>query len=262
MEIIQSIFVLVGIGLAAGTLLSAAYGKLKVEEDPLIERISEALPGLNCGACGYASCHEYASAVSSKKADINLCRAGGSALAERLAEITGVSAEDSETFKAVIRCGVKERKLLAGYSGPCDCLSASLTGGGIACRYGCFGYGDCVRVCPFGALQVTSGVPELNFERCTGCGLCVAACPRDIIELKRIVNDKIVYVGCSNRQSPKITRTVCSDGCIGCRLCEKRAPEGAFRVENNLSTAEIVYEPVDIAGIKCPTGCIYETSGS
>lgn len=260
MEILQSILVLVGMGLISGILLVVAYGKLKVDEDPVIEKITEVLPGLNCGACGYASCGEYASAIFQKLTDIGLCRAGGDALNEKISEITGLASEAAEVFKAVIHCGVKERKILAEYDGPRDCLSASLTGAGLACRYGCFGYGDCVNACPFGALKVTSGVPELDFNLCIGCGLCVDACPRDLIEIKKVLKDKIVYVACSNIQSAKLTRTVCSVGCIGCKICEKRAVEGAFKVENFLARAEAVEEEIDIPAIKCPTACIHEMS--
>lgn len=260
MEILRSLAVLGGIGLFAGAILCAAYGKLKVEEDPLVQKVSEILPGINCGACGYASCHEYAIAVAENKAKINLCRAGGAEMNEKLAEVTGSSAASSVSLKAVIFCGVKERKYAAEYGGPKDCLSASVTGGGMECRFGCFGYGDCVRACPFAALKGDVGTPRLVYERCTGCGICVQACPRDLIKLRKPRDGRIVYVGCSNTQSAKMTRKVCSNGCIACKICEKRAPEGSFIVENNLSIVRKTIPELIVENIKCPTKCIYEES--
>jgi len=38
----------------------------------------------------------------------------------------------------------------------------------------------CEEACPFGAVQVgipITNLPELDEEKCTGCGLCIALCP-------------------------------------------------------------------------------------
>ncbi len=38
----------------------------------------------------------------------------------------------------------------------------------------------CEEACPFGAIQVglpITNLPELDQEKCTGCGLCIAPCP-------------------------------------------------------------------------------------
>jgi ferredoxin len=45
---------------------------------------------------------------------------------------------------------------------------------------GCFG---CVAVCPTGALESASPVPQLNEAACTGCGLCVEFCLEDAIRI-------------------------------------------------------------------------------
>ena len=46
------------------------------------------------------------------------------------------------------------------------------------------GLGDCVRVCPFDALHLgAAGIAEVDAEKCTGCGLCVPACPKDLFTL-------------------------------------------------------------------------------
>ena len=44
-------------------VLLIASEKLKVQVDPKIEQIHEALPHLDCGACGFAGCASYAKGV-------------------------------------------------------------------------------------------------------------------------------------------------------------------------------------------------------
>ena len=47
-------------GMMAGILLTVAAKVFHVEVDERIEKIGEALPQANCGACGYAGCADYA----------------------------------------------------------------------------------------------------------------------------------------------------------------------------------------------------------
>jgi len=262
MAIIQSLIALGSIGLIAGIILVIAYSKLKVEEDPLVEEIIEILPGLNCGACSYASCHEYAVALSKGEARIDLCRPGGDQTSKNIAKALGVDhlSGGGIVRKAVVQCGVKNRKYLAQYDGPNTCVSAHLLGGGMACKYGCFGYGDCKEVCPFDAIYLNENLlPVVDLKKCTACGLCVKVCPRDIIFLDVILEDRIVYVGCNNKQSGKDTRAVCDVGCIACKICEKKAPEGTFAVKDNLSKTIKQSPEIVVSDIKCPTNCIYES---
>ena len=83
---------------ALGFLFSSglvlAYKKLRVEEDPKIEKVSEALPQANCGACGFSGCRAFAEAVVKGEAETNGCPVGGSEVAQDLAEILGVKAKE------------------------------------------------------------------------------------------------------------------------------------------------------------------------
>jgi formate dehydrogenase beta subunit len=45
-----------GLGVAAALGLGAAAKIFYVEVDPLVEAVDEALPGANCGGCGFAGC--------------------------------------------------------------------------------------------------------------------------------------------------------------------------------------------------------------
>ncbi len=42
---------------------------------------------------------------------------------------------------------------------------------------------ECERVCPTGAIDLTSGV-EVDFAKCVGCGLCATLCPTGVFKLK------------------------------------------------------------------------------
>jgi electron transport complex protein RnfB len=42
------------LGVLFGFGLVIAARKLHVKEDPRLERVLEALPGINCGSCGYS----------------------------------------------------------------------------------------------------------------------------------------------------------------------------------------------------------------
>jgi RnfABCDGE-type electron transport complex B subunit len=79
-------------GLAAffAFMLSLAHRRLKVEEDPRVEKILDALPGVNCGACGFASCHALAEAIVKEKAKVNACVVGGPSCLQKISEIMGV----------------------------------------------------------------------------------------------------------------------------------------------------------------------------
>ena len=51
--VMYAVMVVGGLGLVAGAVLAVASEKFAVEVDPRVEKIEAALPGVNCGACGY-----------------------------------------------------------------------------------------------------------------------------------------------------------------------------------------------------------------
>ena len=63
-----SVLVLLGLGLVTATVLAVASRVFHVEEDPRVQAVLEALPGANCGGCGYAGCEGYATAVATDPA--------------------------------------------------------------------------------------------------------------------------------------------------------------------------------------------------
>ena len=47
----------------------------------------------------------------------------------------------------------------------------------------CRGSGECVKVCPHGALHIVDGKAVVDHQRCDLDGLCIPACPHDAIDL-------------------------------------------------------------------------------
>ena len=228
-----AVLTLVGIGVFFGLVLSAANIKLRVEKDPKVELIIEALPGSNCGACGFPGCAGYAAKIVQENYKISLCPVGGSECVSKIASIMGIEAAETLTpLKARLHCcgraNVTFERFL--YSGPKSCqAAASVLGGPKICTYGCLGYGDCVAACQFGAIKMkASGIPVIDGKKCNGCKSCVPECPRKIISMAPASAE--VWVMCKNRDKVSVMKSGCLTGCTGCKLCEKNCPEAAITV--------------------------------
>ena len=78
------------IGLVAGVILTVAAKFMAVPVNEKVGELRDALPGANCGACGFAGCDAYAEAVAEGK-ECTLCP-----VAEKLAAIMGVEAGSTE----------------------------------------------------------------------------------------------------------------------------------------------------------------------
>jgi electron transport complex protein RnfB len=264
--ILTSIIVMAVLGGLLALGLSFAYRKLKVEEDPKLKKIFETLPGLNCGACGYASCEDFAKKLLEGEAPLNACKPGGEKTAEELEGILGKGKTvQKDKKKARLKCNARraQKTKAATYGGLTNCLAASAFGSSfLGCLQGCFGLGDCVSVCPVSAIEMKEGRPQINIDRCVGCGLCVNTCPRGLIEVVSLKESsaELVVVGCNSTQSGAVTRKMCKGGCIGCGKCIKACPVSAISLENNLA----LIDPSKCTGCKkcieaCPTQAIYIT---
>ncbi|RJX33882.1 MAG: FAD-dependent oxidoreductase [Desulfarculus sp.] len=179
-----------GLGLASALGLGLAAKAFAVEVDPLVAAVEEALPGANCGGCGYAGCASAALAIASGKAPANICVGGGAEIHVAVAAVMGVEATYREPDLSQVDCsyGTDTAQLKYQYDGVRDCRAAVLLAGGPkVCEIGCLGLGSCVKVCPFGAIQIgPDHLPKVDPLLCTGCGNCVRICPKNIIHLTSV----------------------------------------------------------------------------
>ncbi|TCK98082.1 RnfABCDGE-type electron transport complex B subunit [Natranaerovirga hydrolytica] len=248
-----------GLGLVFGLFLGIAAKVFAVEVDPKVEAISEALPGVNCGACGYAGCDQLAKAIASEEAEVNACPVGGASTTEAIASIMGMEADAAVKKVAFVKCNgtCENSKDKYIYHGVEDCKMANAVPGRGAkgCEYGCLGHGTCVKACNFGAIDIIDGIAVINEEKCTSCGLCVQACPKRLIDI--VPTKSRVRVQCNSREKGKDVKEACSVGCIACRLCVKACEYDAIRVIDNI--AQVDYEKCtqcNACAEKCPVKII------
>ncbi|MDR2663243.1 MAG: RnfABCDGE type electron transport complex subunit B [Treponema sp.] len=247
------------LALVLGLALGFFQEIFKVPEDPLTGRLREALPGANCGGCGFPGCDGYAAAVAGG-GEVNRCTVGGNAVAEKLAEIMGVTASALTPMVPVCCClGGADIAVKRGlYTGLETCRGAKLAGGTKLCAWGCIGFGDCAGVCKFGALSMgKEGLPVINWSKCTGCKACVTECPQGVLRL--IPKDReITLTLCSNRNPLRAAiRKTCRAGCIKCGICVKNCPEQCIVIDNGIPLVD--YGKCTACGTceqKCPTRVI------
>lgn len=259
---LAAILTLGGIGLVAATALGIAAKKFAVEVDPRELEILEALPGANCGACGYPGCAGYAKGVAEGKCSPNLCTPGGAETVEAIAAILGIEAVVMEPQVAVVACQGDNLKASNKYRylGLQDCNAAQkIADGPKNCPSGCLGLGSCERACPFGAIEMTSqNLAVINRDKCTGCERCVAVCPRQVI--KMVPLKATVHVLCNSNDKGALVRRYCEVGCIGCHICKKTVPE-AYAVDTYLAKVDYEHDSEATLAIdKCPTHCIRDFS--
>ena len=252
---------MLGLGSSFAVVLLIGKEVLKVEVDPKIEQIREALPNLDCGACGFAGCRQYAKAIFENPELIGRCAPGGTETAEKIAEILSLQISDSGPAKRPIvhcRAHTDDKTYYAKYQGIPTCISANALPNVQACKFGCLGFGDCVSACKFDALHVVDDLATVDYEKCTGCGACSKACPRNLIEMVSFTYENMMTVACSSKENGKSTRAMCKVGCIGCGLCAKQTD--IFSVEDNLARVDYGKykgtEQAETALSKCPTGVI------
>ena len=263
--LILTVAIITGLGLVLAVVLFLVAKKFRVEEDPRIDEVEKAMPGANCGGCGYAGCRAFAeSAVKAENLDSHFCPVGGNETMAKVAAILGFEVKEKAPAVAVVRCNgtCANRPKVNDYNGFSSCkVKAALYSGDTACAFGCLGCGDCVAACQFGAISMNpeTGLPVVDEAKCTACGACAKACPKAIIELRpKGPRGMRVYVSCVNKDKGPAAKKACAAACIGCGICAKTCTHDAIVVENNVAY-------IDPAKCKlcreceamCPTGAIH-----
>ena len=262
----------VTIGLAAGTLfamgvvftyiLGWASKAFHVEVDSRINAIMEALPGANCGGCGYIGCAEYAEAVVIDNAPTGKCTVGGASCTAVISDIMCVKADLALPMRPIVHCNGHYADKLGRneYRGEKTCIAANLVSNIQGCIYGCIGFGDCVSACEYNAIDIINGLAIIDYEKCIGCGACVKICPRKIISMVPFKSKRMFAVACSNKDKGKDVMKVCKVGCIACKACTRHC--SLFSIINNLSTLNYeeynpdIMEDLIKAADKCPKNVI------
>lgn len=253
--IIIATVLIAGIGLFIGVFLGIAGEKFKVEVDEKEIAVLAALPGNNCGSCGYPGCEGLAKAITEGIAPVNACPVGGTNTAEEVAKIMGKEVVVTKPMTAFVKCAGTCEHATENYKymGEKDCSIMRFVpdGGPKACNYGCLGGGTCQKVCQFGAISILNGIAVVDSKRCIACGACVKACPKELIEM--VPKASWYRVQCASEEKGQVVNKQCKVGCIACGICVKECKEDAICVENNI--AHIDYDKCINCGAcqqKCP----------
>jgi len=187
--------VMIAVGAVAAAVLAAASKVFYVEVDPRVTAVDEALPGANCGGCGFAGCTACAEAIVAGQIPANACIAGGEEVTAKVAAALGVEVAFVEPKVAEHLCqGADRASRKYYYDGALDCRAlAEFYGGDLMCHHGCLGLETCVAACTFDALHMgDDDLPELDLEKCVGCGNCERVCPTGVIRLYGL-SDRLLH---------------------------------------------------------------------
>ena len=131
-----------------------------------VASIDALLPQTQCQRCGYADCHDYASALNAGEAEINRCPPGGDATRVALAELLQ-----------------REVNAIPALADDVDAYAAEHVA--LIDEAACIGCAKCLPVCPTDAIVgAAKRIHTVIAESCTGCELCIIACTVDCISLR------------------------------------------------------------------------------
>lgn len=248
------------LGLVLAGILAFANRKLWVFEDPRIDEVEKLLPASNCGACGTAGCRPFAELLVRGEIQPAKCTVSSANAIGAIADFLGVDAGEAEKRVARLACAGGEHvaRMQAHYEGLESCRAAALLGGGPkSCAWGCLGFADCERACDFDAITMDAHrLPVVDSCRCTACGDCVEACPKELFSLQP-VNHRL-WVACRSLLHCDDAEALCEVACTGCEKCARDAAPGLIEIRDNL--ARIDYSRNSLASPdaiqRCPTGAI------
>jgi len=253
-------------GAIAAFILYFLSKKFEVTEDPRIAQVLEILPGANCGGCGHPGCGGFADAcVKAASLEGLSCPVGKADVMKNIAAILGLTANESTPKIAVVRCNgsCETRSRTNIYDSAKTCaIASSLYCGETGCAFGCFGWGDCVAACLFDAIHInpTTRLAEVSEDKCTACGACVKACPKNIIEMRNKGSQSHrIFISCVNKDKGGVARKACDKACIGCNKCVKVCEFDAITITQNVGYIDD--SKCSLCGkcvTTCPTGSIIE----
>lgn len=264
--ILVSVLILGGVGLFFGAFIALAHARLSVWEDPRIDAVAAMLPNNNCGACGLPGCRAFAEQAVAGTIQPAQCTVMDEEGIDAVAHYLGVDAGTALKRVARLLCagGTDVALQQAEYRGlPTCAAAAAVAGGGKGCAWGCLGLADCERVCDFDAIAMNEfGLPVVDPVKCTACGDCVEACPKDLFVIMPL--DHHLVVQCRNLIDGDEATEVCSVACTACGKCVQDAAQGLISVASGVAVVD--YDLIDgedpKAISRCPTNAIVWLQGS
>ena len=259
-RILWAVLIVGGFGALFGVVLTVVSKVFAVPSNPTRDAVREALPGANCGGCGYPGCDGCADAIAAGKAAVSACPVGGADVAKKIGEIMGVAVDATERKVARVICqgGTDRCRVRFDYHGIMDCNAAVIVQDGYkACRFACLGLGNCERVCPFDAIHIDQAkmIAVVDENKCQSCGKCIAECPRNVLELRPV--SQPVDMLCRNAEMGKVVSQKCSAGCIGCERCAKACKFDAITIVNHLPVIDdSKCRHCMVCAEVCPTGAM------
>jgi electron transport complex protein RnfB len=263
--ILLSAAILGGVGFLFASLIALTHRRFSVWEDPRIDAVVGLLPGNNCGACGFPGCRGFAENLVAGKTTPAICSVMSPDMREDVASYLGVDVGAANLRVARLLCagGSDVAIQQAEYQGLGTCgAAAAVAGGGKGCTWGCIGLADCARACTFDAIRMNDvGLPVVIPEKCTACGDCVEACPKDLFVIMPL--EQKLLVQCRNLLDGEAATSLCSAACNACGRCAADAP-GIVSIRNGLAIVDYSHNelasPAAIA--RCPTGAIVWLEGA
>ena len=254
--------VIAAIGLICGVVIYVVFVKLPIRVQGIekTEELASILPGANCGACGYPGCFGLAQALAR---DPELITKGPCAsLLQDAAMVADIEKALGKTIdasaldkRALVHCG-GDSEIIYDYSGVETCKAASqLLSGYKKCPYACLSLGDCVKICPQGAISIDPErrIAVVDWDKCNGCGLCVAECPKSLIEL--VPSGTKITFRCNYQPLRDIKgREKCDFGCTHCRKCFRACEQEAIIWHKERAIPEFDIEKCTLC-LKCVEEC-------
>ncbi|MFN8574872.1 MAG: (Fe-S)-binding protein [Gemmatimonadaceae bacterium] len=263
--ILDAILILGGVGVVFAVLIAIAYRKLKVVDDPRIDVVAGMLPNANCGACGLPGCRAFAEQVVAGTIQPVKCTVSSENGVVAIANFLGVDRGTAVRRVARLQCGGGTNVAVqqAEYRGLSTCAAAAaVAGGGKGCAWGCLGLADCEAVCDFDAIQMNEfHLPVVDPDKCTACGDCLEACPKDLFVLQPVTHHLLVQ--CRNLVAGDEVLEQCQVACTACGRCVQDSAAGLINVSTGLAVIDYsrIQEEEARAISRCPTNSIVWLEG-